>query len=121
MATDSPKTFEEAWGREEGTPLDAHPGPGSAQVSASYWFRLGQRSMWHEVTTVAHLYELNGSMTGFGKTVGYYADREAAKDAGRALGHGYWEVEDVQAVRVASGEVYLLRQQEPVKLGEPGG
>lgn len=120
MATDSPKTFEEAWGRETGYTPGAS-GDDTRERGAAYWFRLGQRSIWHEVIAVAHLYELNGSMTGFGKTVGYYADREAAKEAGRALGHGYWEVEDVQAVRVASGEVYLLRQQEPVKLGEPGG
>lgn len=74
------------------------------------------------VQAVVQLYELNGSDTGFGRSLGWYGSRKEAEDAARALGHSHWDVEEgVSAVVFPSGEVFLLRQRDPVKLGSHDG
>jgi hypothetical protein len=71
-----------------------------------------------QVITVVHLYELNGTDTGYGRTVGYYEDSASAANAGHALGHNHWEYQcGLPALRLKDGIVYLLRQKDPVRLG----
>jgi hypothetical protein len=71
----------------------------------------------HEVIEVFHLYAMNGSDTGFGHTLGYYVDRASAEQAGRSICPGHWDIDEgVPALRLSTGEVFLMRQPEPVKL-----
>lgn len=68
--------------------------------------------------TVTPLYELNGTGTGLGKVLGYYASRQTAKAAAEKLGHRWYEIEsDVPALLLDSGEVYLLAKPSPIEVG----
>jgi hypothetical protein len=72
------------------------------------------------VTMIARLYELNGSGTGYGKTLGYYRSSGEARLAAEALGHSWFDIDpELPALVMRDGEVYLLSQAAPVKLLEP--
>jgi hypothetical protein len=67
--------------------------------------------------TVSHLVETDGGGMGVEQgTLGWFADHAAAVAGSHLLGHGFYNIRDnVPAMQMDDGAIYILRMAEPVR------